>query len=58
MSYTVGVDESNQTVLKVGPDGGLITTMTMSEKAVIQMIRLLAATIDVTVRIEQPEPLE
>ena len=45
MSYTVGVAENGDTVLKVGPDGGMITTMTMNEGAVIQMIKLLAATL-------------
>lgn len=46
MSYTVGVAENGDTVLKVGPDGGMITTMTMNEGAVIQMIKLLAATLE------------
>lgn len=45
MSYTVGVAENGDTVLKVGPDGGMITTMTMNEGAVVQMIKLLAATL-------------
>ena len=45
MSYSVGVAENGDTILKVGPDGGMITTMTMSEGAVVQMIKLLAATL-------------
>ena len=45
MSYTVGVDNDNKTVLKMGEDG-LITTLVMSEVAVVQMIRLLSATLE------------
>lgn len=45
MGYSVGVNDEGSTVLKMG-DTGMITTMTMNEVAVIQMIRLLAATLD------------
>lgn len=45
MSYTVGVNNDG-IILKVGEDGGMITTLTMTEGAVIQMIKLLAATLE------------
>lgn len=45
MSYTVGVDEKGDTVLKVDLKDGIITTMTMNKNAVIQMIKLLATTL-------------
>jgi len=41
--YTVGVDEHGMTILKVGTD--FTTTLTMNEHAVIQLIRLLEATL-------------
>ena len=42
--YTVGVDNSNQTVLKVSCNGSTIT-LTMSNAGVMQLIRLLEATL-------------
>jgi hypothetical protein len=42
--YTVGKDNEGATVLKVGSD--FTSTMTMGESAVIQLIRLLAATLE------------
>lgn len=53
MSYTVGVNDDG-IILKVGPEGGVITTMTMSEGAVVQMIKLLAATLT-TVKVDITE---
>ena len=44
MSYYVGKDD-NSTVLKVGDDG-FTTTMTMTEGAVVQLIKLLGATLE------------
>jgi hypothetical protein len=41
--YTVGLDEEGNTILKVGTD--FTTTLTMNEHAVIQLIRLLEATL-------------
>jgi hypothetical protein len=41
--YTVGVDAEGYTVLKVGTD--FTTTLTMGHNAVIQLIRLLEATL-------------
>ena len=55
--YTVGKDEEGSTVLKVGTD--FVSTLTMEENAVIQLIRLLAATLDnYTVSIEQNDYLQ
>lgn len=52
-SYTVGITQSRQTVLKVGNGyHGLINTLTMNGAAVRQMIRLLEATISDT---EEPQ---
>jgi hypothetical protein len=47
MSYSVG-KKDNDTVLIVGSpgDGGYTSTLTMSEGAVIQLIKLLAATVE------------
>ncbi len=46
MSYSVGKNE-NDTVLIVGKIGeGMTSTLTMSEGAVVQLIKLLAATLD------------
>jgi hypothetical protein len=47
MSYSVG-KKDNDTVLIVGSpgDGGYTSTMTMSEGSVVQLIKLLAATLD------------
>ena len=42
--YTVGVDNNAQTVLKVSCNGSTIT-LTMGEAGVIQLIRLLEATL-------------
>ena len=42
--YTVGIDNDGKIVLKVG-DSGFTSTLTMNESAVIQMIRLLSATL-------------
>lgn len=53
MSYTVGVNDDG-IILKVGPEDGVITTMTMSEGAVVQMIKLLAATLT-TVKVDITE---
>jgi len=41
--YTVGLDEHGNTILKVGTD--FTTTMTMTTAGVIQLIRLLEATL-------------
>jgi len=41
--YTVGLDEQGNTILKVGTD--FTTTMTMTTAGVIQLIRLLEATL-------------
>ena len=41
--YTVGINEDGMTILKVGTD--FTSTLTMNEHAVIQMIRLLEATL-------------
>jgi hypothetical protein len=52
--YTVGKDEEGATVLKIGSD--FISTMTMGENAVAQLIRLLAATLETyTVTVVQNE---
>ncbi len=46
MSYSVGKNE-NDTVLIVGKMGeGMTSTLTMSEGAVVQLIKLLSATLD------------
>jgi hypothetical protein len=42
--YTVGVDNDAQTVLKVSCNGSTIT-LTMGEAGVVQLIRLLEATL-------------
>jgi hypothetical protein len=45
MSYSVGKD-GNDTVLTVGKMGeGMTSTLTMGENAVVQLIKLLAATL-------------
>ena len=41
--YSVGVDSEGYTILKVGTD--FTTTLTMGRDAVIQLIRLLEATL-------------
>jgi hypothetical protein len=41
--YSVGVDNEGYTILKVGTD--FTTTLTMGRNAVIQLIRLLEATL-------------
>ena len=41
--YTVGLDEEGNTILKVGTD--FTTTLTMTHAGVIQLIRLLEATL-------------
>ena len=49
MSYSVGKNEGGtETVLVVGSpgSGGFTSTLTMSEDAVVQLIRLLAATLE------------
>jgi hypothetical protein len=43
--YSVGVTDSGTTVLTLGDDSGYKSTLTMNEGAVIQMIRLLSATL-------------
>lgn len=47
MSYSVGKN-GNETVLIVGSpsDGGYTSTLTMSEGAVVQLVKLLAATLE------------
>lgn len=46
MSYSVGKDEEG-TFLTIGKRGeGMSSTLTMGEHAVVQLIRLLAATLD------------
>ena len=42
--YTVGLDEEGNVILRVGTD--YVTTLTMGEDAVIQMIRLWSATLN------------
>ena len=42
--YTVGISDDGNIVLKMGDDG-FTSTLTMNEGAVIQMIRLLSATL-------------
>ncbi len=45
MSYSVGKEDST-TVLTIGSkDDGISTTLTMDEVAVIQLVKLLAATL-------------
>jgi hypothetical protein len=41
--YTVGLDQEGNTILKVGTD--FTTTLTMTPAGVIQLIRLLEATL-------------
>ena len=41
--YSVGLDEEGNTILKVGTD--FTTTLTMNQHAVMQLIRLLEATL-------------
>jgi len=43
--YSVGVTDEGTTVLTLGDDSGYKSTLTMNEGAVIQMIRLLSATL-------------
>jgi hypothetical protein len=43
--YSIGVTDSGTTVLTLGDDSGYKSTLTMNEGAVIQMIRLLSATL-------------
>jgi hypothetical protein len=46
MSYSVGREKAG-TVLTIGSkDDGISTTLTMDEVAVIQLVRLLAATLE------------
>jgi hypothetical protein len=53
--YTVGVDPEGNTTLKVEASGGVVT-MTLNHAAVIQMIKLLAATLDnIDVKFEHRE---
>ena len=46
LAYAIGVDEKSQINLVVGLDSGFRTTLTMSEKGVIIMIRQLAANLE------------
>jgi hypothetical protein len=47
MSYSVGKDEEGVVLIVGSPgDGGFTSTLTMNEGAVVQMIKLLAATLD------------
>lgn len=43
--YSVGVTDAGTTVLTLGDDSGYKSTLTMNEGAVLQMIRLLSATL-------------
>ena len=43
--YSVGINEEGKTVLTLGGEGGFKTTLTMNTEGVIQMIRLLEATL-------------
>jgi hypothetical protein len=43
--YSVGINEAGQTTLSIGEEGGFKSTLTMSTEGVIQMIRLLEATL-------------
>lgn len=47
MSYSVGKDDEGVVLIVGSPgDGGFTSTLTMNESAVVQMIKLLAATLD------------
>lgn len=46
LAYAVGMDNKDQINLVVGLDSGFRTTLTMSEKGVIIMIRQLAANLE------------
>lgn len=46
LAYAVGMDTKDQINLVVGLDSGFRTTLTMSEKGVIIMIRQLAANLE------------
>lgn len=43
--YSVGYDKEGNTTLQIGEAGGMISTLTMDAGAVIQLIRLLEATL-------------
>jgi hypothetical protein len=43
--YSVGIDEDNNTFIRVGKDEGMATTLTLNYAGVIHMIRLLEATL-------------
>ena len=43
--YSVGVTDEGTTFLTLGDDSGYKSTLTMNEGAVLQMIRLLSATL-------------
>ena len=43
--YSVGVTDDGKTFLTLGDDSGYKSTLLMNEGAVIQMIRLLSATL-------------
>jgi hypothetical protein len=42
--YSVGKTEDNQIVLRIGTD--MVSTLTMTEYATVQLIRLLGATLE------------
>lgn len=46
LAYAIGMDTKDQINLVVGLDSGFRTTLTMSEKGVIIMIRQLAANLE------------
>ena len=43
--YSVGINDDGNTFLKIGDEGGIYHTLTMNYAGVIQMIRLLEATL-------------
>jgi hypothetical protein len=51
--YSVGKTQDNQIVLKIGTD--MVSTLTMTEYATVQLIRLLGATLEeYTVKVTTP----
>jgi hypothetical protein len=43
--YSVGIDEENNTFIRVGKERGMAITLTLDYAGVIHMIRLLEATL-------------
>ena len=46
MSYSVGKDDEGTYLIVGSRNGGMSSTLTMGEAAVVQLIKLLAATLD------------